>query len=53
MTDADGEVMQASATPEDRVNATILSDVRCHLGEGATYNAQTGTAWRAERALPR
>ena len=25
--------------------ATILSDVRCHLGEGATYDPTTGTAW--------
>ena len=25
--------------------ATILSDVRCHLGEGATFDPATGTAW--------
>jgi sugar lactone lactonase YvrE len=26
------------------MTATILSDVRCHLGEGATYDTSTGTA---------
>jgi sugar lactone lactonase YvrE len=29
----------------ERVPTTILSNERCHLGEGATYDAATDTAW--------
>jgi sugar lactone lactonase YvrE len=27
------------------MDVSILSEVRCHLGEGATYDVATDTAW--------
>jgi sugar lactone lactonase YvrE len=36
--------MSADAQMED-VPTTVLSTERCHLGEGPTYDALTGTAW--------
>ena len=35
----------AAAIPMEDVATTILQAPRCHLGEGPSYDAETGTAW--------